>query len=347
MREDVDLLTGFIYSPNIIASAPLIEQAKVPTLIMNAATAWIPNLSPASCPCLHEHVADRLSRGRYAAGTARLRDCRGRLYRLPAGQGFARGIHDGVRAGGRSGGRRHPHGRAGQGARLHAVHAAGQGRAAGLLLRLRARRAAGAVFKTYADLGMREAGVPIGPGDITQDTELQGLGDVAIGVVTLGQYQADLEVGTNRDFVEAWRQVWPDSTPDFMAAAGYDGMAAIVDAIVEQNGEDRSRSHMEIWSGWTHESPRGHVMIDAETRDIVQDMQVNEVYAEDGRLKMRTIDVIPQVKDRARSRRSAAAPSMSCPSRPRMRKCRLAVWCGLGNGCGPATSESRLAPRRA
>ena len=41
VREDVDLLTGFIYSPNIIASAPLIEQAKVPTLIMNAATAWI------------------------------------------------------------------------------------------------------------------------------------------------------------------------------------------------------------------------------------------------------------------------------------------------------------------
>ena len=37
--------------------------------------------------------------------------------------------------------------------------------------------------------------------------------------------------------------------------------------------------------------------IDPKTRDIVQDMRVNEVYAEDGRLKMRTLDVIPQVKD--------------------------------------------------
>src|SRR5918996_4294241 len=49
VREDVDhvdLLTGFIYSPNIIASAPLIDQAKVPTLVLNAATAWIPSLSP-------------------------------------------------------------------------------------------------------------------------------------------------------------------------------------------------------------------------------------------------------------------------------------------------------------
>jgi branched-chain amino acid transport system substrate-binding protein len=46
VREDVDLLTGFVYSPNIIASAPLIDQAKVPTLVLNAATAWIPSLSP-------------------------------------------------------------------------------------------------------------------------------------------------------------------------------------------------------------------------------------------------------------------------------------------------------------
>jgi branched-chain amino acid transport system substrate-binding protein len=46
VRDKVDLLTGFVFSPNIIASAPLISQAKVPTLILNAATAWIPSLSP-------------------------------------------------------------------------------------------------------------------------------------------------------------------------------------------------------------------------------------------------------------------------------------------------------------
>ncbi|MGH6905418.1 MAG: ABC transporter substrate-binding protein, partial [Geminicoccaceae bacterium] len=156
-----------------------------------------------------------------------------------------------------------------------------------------------AVFKTYTDLGMRDAGVRlIGPGDLTQDTELQGLGEDAVGVVTLGQYQADLEVGTNPEFVAAWHEAYgEDSTPDFMAAAGYDGMAAIVDAIVEQDGRIDPDRTMAIWSGWTHEGPRGTVMIDPETRDIVQDMKVNEVYAEDGRLKMRTIDVIPQVKD--------------------------------------------------
>jgi branched-chain amino acid transport system substrate-binding protein len=158
---------------------------------------------------------------------------------------------------------------------------------------------AAAVFKTYAALGMKGAGVRlIGPGDITQDTELQHLGDVAVGVVTLGQYQADLDVGTNPEFVRAWHEAYgADSTPDFMAAAGYDGMAAIVDAIVQQDGEIDPDRTMAIWAGWSHEGPRGTVTIDPKTRDIVQDMRVNEVYAEDGRLKMRTIDVIPQVKD--------------------------------------------------
>ena len=42
----------------------------------------------------------------------------------------------------------------------------------------------------------------------------------AVGVVTLGQYQADLEVGTNPEFVAAWHEAYgEDSTPDFMAAS--------------------------------------------------------------------------------------------------------------------------------
>jgi branched-chain amino acid transport system substrate-binding protein len=82
-----------------------------------------------------------------------------------------------------------------------------------------------------------------------------------------------------------------------MAAAGYDGMAAIVDAIVQQDGQIDPDRTMAIWAGWSHDGPRGTVTIDPDTRDVIQDMRVNEVYAEDGRLRMRTLDVIPQVKD--------------------------------------------------
>ena len=45
-REGVDILTGFVFSPNAIASAPLVTQAKVPMIVMNAGTAWNPESLP-------------------------------------------------------------------------------------------------------------------------------------------------------------------------------------------------------------------------------------------------------------------------------------------------------------
>ncbi len=45
-RDKVKILTGYTYSPNAIASASLATQAKVPMILVNAATAWIPSLSP-------------------------------------------------------------------------------------------------------------------------------------------------------------------------------------------------------------------------------------------------------------------------------------------------------------
>ncbi len=45
-REDVDILAGFVYAPNAIASAQLATRAPVPMIVMNAGTAWIPSLSP-------------------------------------------------------------------------------------------------------------------------------------------------------------------------------------------------------------------------------------------------------------------------------------------------------------
>jgi branched-chain amino acid transport system substrate-binding protein len=300
VREGVDLLTGFIYSPNIIASAPLIEQAKVPTLIMNAATAWIPSLSPYLARVSMSMWQTGFPMGRYAAEKLGCRTAAVGYTDYPPGKDSLAAFQMGFEQAG--------------GQVVDAIPMGGPAEVPDFtpfMQRVKDARPdcfyvfvpagnhAAAVFKTYAALGMKDAGVRlIGPGDITQDTELQGLGDVAIGVVTLGQYQADLDVGTNPEFVEAWHAAYgPDSTPDFMAAAGYDGMAAIVDAVVQQDGAIDPDRTMAIWAGWTHEGPRGTVTIDPATRDIVQDMRVNEVYAEDGRLKMRTIDVIPQVKD--------------------------------------------------
>jgi branched-chain amino acid transport system substrate-binding protein len=300
VREDVDLLTGFVYSPNIIASAPLIDQAKVPSLVLNAATAWIPSLSPYIARVSMTMWQTGYPMGAYAVQELGCETAAVGYTDYPPGKDSLAAFQLGFEQAG--------------GELVDAIPMGGPAEVPDFTpFMQRVKDAApdcffvfvpsgnhvAAVFKTYADLGMRDAGVRlIGPGDLTQDTELQKMGEEAVGVVTLGQYQADLAVGSNPEFVNAWRAAYgADSTPDFMAAAGYDGMAAIVDAIVQQDGAIDPERTMAIWAGWTHDGPRGRVMIDAETRDIVQDMKVNEVYAEDGRLRMRTIDVIPQVKD--------------------------------------------------
>ena len=45
-QDKVDILLGWIYSPNAIATATLVTAGKIPAIITNAATAHITNLSP-------------------------------------------------------------------------------------------------------------------------------------------------------------------------------------------------------------------------------------------------------------------------------------------------------------
>jgi branched-chain amino acid transport system substrate-binding protein len=300
VREKVALLTGFVFSPNIIASAPLIQQAKIPTLILNAATAWIPSLSPYIARVSMTMWQTSYPMGQYAFEKLKCTTAAVGYTDYPPGKDALEAFKTGFeRAGGRV---------------VDAVPMGGPAEVPDFtpfMQRVKdakpdcfyvfvpAGNHASALFKTYAELGMKDAGVRlIGPGDIVQDTKLQGLGDVAVGVITLGQYQADLDNPANQKFVAAWKKAYgDDTTPDFMAAAGYDGMAAIVDAVVAQNGRIDPERTMQIWKGWTFDGPRGRVTIDPKTRDIVQDMKVDEVYAEGGRLRTRTLEVIPQVKD--------------------------------------------------
>ena len=46
VRDKVNLLTGVIFTPNALAMAPLVTEAKVPFVIMNAGTAVITTRSP-------------------------------------------------------------------------------------------------------------------------------------------------------------------------------------------------------------------------------------------------------------------------------------------------------------
>ena len=116
---------------------------------------------------------------------------------------------------------------------------------------------AAAVVKTYGALGMTDAGIKlIGPGDITQDTKLQAMGDAAVGLITMHHYNADLDNPENKRFVAAWKKDYgADSTPDFMAVGGYDGMAAIVHAVRRLKGKIDTDKALERAQGLEVQQP--------------------------------------------------------------------------------------------
>ena len=64
------------------------------------------------------------------------------------------------------------------------------------------------------------------------------MGDAAVGLITMHHYNADLDNPENKRFVAAWKKDYgANSTPDFMAVGGYDGMAAIAHAVQATKGK--------------------------------------------------------------------------------------------------------------
>ena len=135
----------------------------------------------------------------------------------------------------------------------------------------------GASFmKQFAERGLDKSGVRlIATGDVTDDDQLADIGDVALGIVNSHHYSAAHPSATNKKFVEAF-QAANKFRPNFMAVGGYDGMRVIYKALETTKGAG-GEALLNAMKGQVFESPRGPVLIDAQTRDIVQDVYIRKV----------------------------------------------------------------------
>jgi len=155
----------------------------------------------------------------------------------------------------------------------------------------------GAQFmKQFGERGLDKAGVKlIATGDVTDDDQLNDMGDVALGVINSHHYSAAHPSATNKKFVEAF-QAANKFRPNFMAVGGYDGMRVIYNALNATKGQG-GEALLNAMKGQVFESPRGPVLIDAQTRDIVQDIYIRKVERKDGQLWNVEFDVQKAVKD--------------------------------------------------
>ncbi|KFG67036.1 ABC transporter substrate-binding protein [Microvirga sp. BSC39] len=156
----------------------------------------------------------------------------------------------------------------------------------------------GAQFmKQFMERGLDKSGVKlIGPGDVTDDDILNGMGDVALGAITTQHYSTAHDSPENKAFVEAFKKANNGMRPNFMAVGGYDGMHLIYEGLKKTGGQG-GQALIDAMKGMSWTSPRGPISIDPQTRDIIQNIYVRKVERKDGELYNVEFATIPNVKD--------------------------------------------------
>jgi branched-chain amino acid transport system substrate-binding protein len=155
----------------------------------------------------------------------------------------------------------------------------------------------GAQFmKQFAERGLDKAGIKlIATGDVTDDDQLQEMGPVALGVVTAHHYSVAHPSEQNKKFVAAFEKA-NKFRPNFMAVGGYDGMRVIYNALNATHGASGEKL-LDAMKGQTFDSPRGPVFIDAQTRDIVQDIYIRKVEKQGDQYYNVEFETLKSVKD--------------------------------------------------
>ena len=157
----------------------------------------------------------------------------------------------------------------------------------------------GSLFmKQFTDRGLKEAGIKlIATGDVTDDDLLNGIGDPALGVVTGHFYSANHDSPENKAFVAEVRKANNNMRPNFMAVGGYDAMHLAYAALEKTGGDTDGTKLVEAMKGMEWTSPRGPIMIDPATRDIVHDIYIREVKPVDGELYNVEVKTYEKIRD--------------------------------------------------
>ena len=296
-RDKVQLLTGVVYTPNALSIAPLVTEAKVPLVIMNAGTSMITTKSPYIA-----RVSFTLWQSSYPLGAWAAKNGIKSVYTLVSDYGPGIDAEAALSKSFTAGG-----GTIAGSVRMPLttpdfvpfLQRAKDAKPDAVFCFVPAAKEATSFMKAFGDLGLRAAGIKlIGPGDITTDEELNGMGDVALGTITMHHYSAAGDRPANKAFVAAYKaEFGANEEPSFVAADSYDGMAAIYHVVIAQKGKIDPDKTMDLLKGWKYDSPRGPIMIDQDTRDIVQNEYLRRVDKVDGHLRNTEIETIPMVKD--------------------------------------------------
>jgi branched-chain amino acid transport system substrate-binding protein len=154
-----------------------------------------------------------------------------------------------------------------------------------------------AIGKAVAERGIDLKKIKVvGQGELTFDEALKGMGDAGLGFITAFHYDHNHQSAKNKAFVAAYNAEYKRN-PDMFSVGGYDGMHVIYEALKKTKGDTEGEALIAAAKGLKWESPRGPMMIDPETRDVVQTVYIRRVEKVNGVLVNVEFDKIENMKD--------------------------------------------------
>src|SRR5262249_10396532 len=300
VRDKVDILAGFVITPEALSVADLSAEAKKFMVVMNAATSIITTRSPyiartsATVPQLNE-----------AFGAWAYRNGVHKAFTMVADYGpgidaegaFQRSFKD---AGGQVlGSVRMP---VANPDFFPFVQRAKDLNPEAIYVFIPGGAQPGAFGKALTDLGIDAKKTRVlGQGEITDENALRVMGNAGLGMITAFHYDYNHKSKANAEFVAAYKGAY-GRNPDIYSIGGWDGMHLIYEALKKAGGKADGDSLIAAAKGMKWESPRGAIEIDAETRDIVQTVYIRRVEKVGDHLVNVEIDKVDGVKDPVKER---------------------------------------------
>src|SRR5688572_22167917 len=303
VRDKVDILAGFVLTPNAMAGGDVSAEAKKFMVVMNAATSVVITKSPymirtsVTLPQVMETF------GTWAATKGGLKETYTMVTDYGPGHDSESAFQSAFKAAGGKvvGAVRFPVANPDFSAFVQRAKDVGP---ESIFIFIPGGAQPAALGKAFAERGIDKKKTRVlGSGETTAEAALKSMGDTALDIITAWHYDHTDKNALNQKFVKEYNAVANGRNPDFFSIGGYDGMHAIYETLKKTGGKTDAETMIGAAKGLKWESPRGPMMIDPETRDVVQNVYIRRVQKVGNELVNVPFDTIPMVKDPAGERR--------------------------------------------
>src|SRR5205809_2332469 len=302
VRDNVDILAGYVLTPNAMAAGDVSAEAKKFMVVMNAATSVVITKSPymirtsVTLPQVMETF------GTWAATKGKIKGTYTMVTDYGPGHDSENAFQSAFKAAGGNivGSVRFPVANPDFSAFVQRAKDIGP---ESIFIFIPGGAQPAALGKAFAERGLdKQKTTILGSAETTAEAALKSMGDAALDMITAWHYDYKLDNPLNREFVKEFNAMH-GRNPDFFSVGGYDGMHVIYEALKKTGGNTDGEALIAAARGMKWDSPRGPMSIDPETRDVVQTIYIRRVQKVGDEYVNVPFDRIENVKDPAGERR--------------------------------------------